>query len=582
MRSGGSPSQPPEVILVPRRTNLVPLLTAATLIVLAGAAAGTLVAAPSSYPADPFGPVPQPSYDGLPQYGMVPGPPTVPQPAIRPSGWPGSTPNVEATSPAAAYPAATGSLPGMSIIPFQQPDSRSNGPAPAQSPAQSQGSWPFPGQSPQAMSPTATMPNVVVPGAYPSTAPQPGLAVPPAQWMPNAGPYANLAPPPGQAVPGAGTSLGPAFSPQPSTAASAVAPGKPSWESRGMTRCEGAQILAKVGSEVILVGDVLPGANARLAALKDKLSPEDMDVGRVHLMRQLLQAQIEVKLMYLDAIQMVQPEAIPNVERKVGELFEEKQVPKLMKDLQVASRDELENKLRTFGSSLERERRLFLEMLFAQDVQHEKVKVKEEEIPRDDMLQYYREHAKDFEVLAQARWEELMVQSSKYPSPAAAYDALAQMGNAVQSGTPFAEVAKARSDGLTASKGGVYGWTNQGSLASPILDQALFGLPVGALSQIIEDKVGPHIIRVVERKPAGRVPFADVEDTIRKKIHSERTRRELRAYLEELHKKVPVEISSDVMVGGAATNAGLGTGRPILFTPTAPERANPGGMNFLN
>jgi parvulin-like peptidyl-prolyl isomerase len=349
-----------------------------------------------------------------------------------------------------------------------------------------------------------------------------------------------------------------------------------------MTRCEGAQILARVGSEVILVGDVLPTINARLAPHQKEVSPEDLDVLRIQLMRQLLQAQIEVKLMYLDAIQMVQPEALPNVERKVGELFEEKQVPKLMKDLQVASRDELENKLRTFGSSLERERRLFLEMLFAQDIQHEKVKVKEEEIPRDDMLQYYREHAQDFEVLARARWEELMLQSSKYPSPAAAYDALAQMGNAVQSGTPFAEVAKARSDGLTASKGGVYGWTNQGSLASPILDQALFGLPVGALSQIIEDKLGPHIIRVVERKPAGRVPFADAENTIRKKIHSERARHELRVYLDELHKKVPVEISTDVMVGGAATNAGLGTGQPILFTPTAPERANPAAMNFLN
>ena len=67
------------------------------------------------------------------------------------------------------------------------------------------------------------------------------------------------------------------------------------------------------------------------------------------------------------------------------------------------------------------------------------------------------------------------------------------MGNQVFAGAPFAEVAKAGSDGVTAAAGGQRDWTNKGSLACQELDRALFGLPVGQLSPIIEGPTGFHI-----------------------------------------------------------------------------------------
>ena len=59
---------------------------------------------------------------------------------------------------------------------------------------------------------------------------------------------------------------------------------------------------------------------------------------------------------------------------------------------------------------------------------------------------------------------------------------------------------QAHSQDISATDGGVHSWTNKDSLVSEVLDEAIFTLPVGQLSQILEDKRGFHIVRVVERE----------------------------------------------------------------------------------
>ena len=82
------------------------------------------------------------------------------------------------------------------------------------------------------------------------------------------------------------------------------------------------------------------------------------------------------------------------------------------------------------------------------------------------------------------------------------------MGNEVYFGAPFATIARKHSQEPNAQKGGYYDWTSQGSLASKPINQAIFTLEAGKLSQIIEDDRGCHIVRVIERTDgrAGAVP----------------------------------------------------------------------------
>jgi parvulin-like peptidyl-prolyl isomerase len=156
------------------------------------------------------------------------------------------------------------------------------------------------------------------------------------------------------------------------------------------------------------------------------------------------------------------------------------------------------------------------------------------------MLAFYRDHSAEYEREATAKWEHIEARFEKYRDKPAAYEAIAKQGTRIFSGASFAEVAKSFSDDATASEGGLHDWTTQGSLVSDTLDDAIFTLPVGRLSKILEDDKGFHIVRVVERKDAGRQPFLEAQAGIKKKISEERRQLKTKAYLEDLRKATPV------------------------------------------
>ncbi|MGD0900199.1 MAG: peptidyl-prolyl cis-trans isomerase, partial [Thermoguttaceae bacterium] len=336
--------------------------------------------------------------------------------------------------------------------------------------------------------------------------------------------------------------------------------------------CESAQILGRVPGDVVLVSDLYAQADELLNRNKDKIPAKDFEKQRAELVReltagiqqlvehlgdpnpgsyvdasrraliqQLLHQQIERKMIYQDFMRTVPKEALPNIEQMVNREFERMQLPVLLKRENVQSREDLEWKLREHGSSLDREKRIFMEQAVAEQWIQQQVKgEKEVEITHEQMLAWYQAHLADFEKPARAQWEELMVSLGKYPRRGDAYAAVAAMGNQVLAGASLADVARARSDGPTAAKGGLRDWTSKGSLVSEELDRALFSLPVGQLSPILESSTGYHILRVVARQEAGRTPFADAQKEIRKKIEQERTQKQYREYIVKIQKEFPV------------------------------------------
>jgi hypothetical protein len=133
-----------------------------------------------------------------------------------------------------------------------------------------------------------------------------------------------------------------------------------------------------------------------------------------------------------------------------------------------------------------------------------------------------------------------MVRFSTYRSKAEAYAVIAASGNRVLAGERFSDVARSVSEGTTAKEGGGMPWTAQKSLASEPLDNALFSLPLGQLSLIIEDSKGFHIIRVVERIDAGRKGFPEVQGEIRKTIKQERVQKEVHTYVQKLQQSAKI------------------------------------------
>ena len=342
---------------------------------------------------------------------------------------------------------------------------------------------------------------------------------------------------------------------------------------------EPGKIIAWVGDQSIQSGDIMPTIDQMLAPVLEKMSPEEIrsqqaqiDEQKQKLLQQSLGNSIESKLLYLDFLRSLpdekRKEILPNITKRAEDQFYEKQLPDALKRAKLESAPALDAELRKYGSSLAAQRRMFVERILGQSVLGQKIDY-EPEVTHQEILDYYREHAADYERPARARWEKLTVRFDRFQNKAEAWAALAQMGNEVLRGAPLEAVARRHSQDPDAQQGGYHDWTTYGSLASDVLNEAIFSLPVGTLSERLEDQRGFHIVRVVEREDAGQVPFVDAQVDIKESIRKQKIRQQITDYVTKLRKEIPVWTIFDEQ-NAAARQATAN--RPPTSGPSAPRR----------
>jgi len=306
---------------------------------------------------------------------------------------------------------------------------------------------------------------------------------------------------------------------------------------------ERATLLARVGSDVILAGELLGAANEILEEMRDRIPPGEEERYKQMIMKQLLRRRLEAKLIYQDAARSIPPESLNRFREELGKEFEEREVPRRLKSLGLSSRQQLEQQLQSLGSSLEQEKVAFIESVIARQWLQQQRGEKPKQVTAvdpEELLEYYRTHLAEFERPGKVLWEQLMIRKRPDRSEAQSRDLLAALGNRVLSGEPFADVARNGSEGPTAAQGGIREWTVQGSLRSRVLEEALFRLPVGQLSPILEDESGFHIVRVRRREDARRIPFEEAQPEIREKLQEQREKEKIVEYLDKLRREIPV------------------------------------------
>jgi len=313
--------------------------------------------------------------------------------------------------------------------------------------------------------------------------------------------------------------------------------GQPDPNGAELQPIEAGQIIARISDQVVLAGDVLPQVNSILKKYADQIPPGQLEAARRQLMQRQLSELIETKILYAEFTRTIPAENLPKIEESLSKEFERSELPKLMELNKATNRAELETKLREKGSSLNHERRMFHERIIASQWLNQQID-RDVEITHQQLLADYREHLEDYEFESKARWEEISVRFDRFANKQEAYAALCALGDQVLlRGAPFGEVARSSSHGLTATEGGQHDWTTQGSLVSTAIDKAIFTLPVGQLSQIIEDRDSFHIVRVVERKWAGATPFVEAQEKIRERLRQEGNQSQLSDYLVTLRSK---------------------------------------------
>jgi hypothetical protein len=285
---------------------------------------------------------------------------------------------------------------------------------------------------------------------------------------------------------------------------------------------ENAKVIARIGGQHVLLGDIIADVEKDFAQQSKKYHPRDHDALKQMLIYQHIKQIIPIKVLCAAAKKDIPEEKLPDVQKQIETLFNQRMLPILMKEAKVASPEEFDAKLKAEGSSLKRLMDAIGEQQVVQTYIADHTKI-DENVSPDELYAHYRAHYDEYKFDAKVRWEQLLIRF-KGRSREEAIRILADMGNQVRNGAPWAAVAKARSEGLTATDGGQMEWTTKGSLKLKQLDEALFVLPVGAMSIILEDDRSVQIVRVIERKDAGVVPFEEAQKDIKKLIIDERTK----------------------------------------------------------
>ena len=214
-----------------------------------------------------------------------------------------------------------------------------------------------------------------------------------------------------------------------------------------------------------------------------------------------------------------------------------KQLDQTRQQHNLPSMEALEKAVESSGISWEEYKASLRNTLMTQDVIRKEVGGRIN-LDEAELKKYYESHKSDFVRPEQVYLSEILVSTDgKSPDDYPALKKKAEdLLDRVKKGEDFGELAKRYSDGQTAKQGGDMGAFGRGQLAKSLEDQ-VFKMNRGDMTDVIQTKAGFEILRVEEHYQAGEQPYDKVEGEISNKFYQDKMQPALRSYLAELREE---------------------------------------------
>jgi peptidyl-prolyl cis-trans isomerase C len=127
--------------------------------------------------------------------------------------------------------------------------------------------------------------------------------------------------------------------------------------------------------------------------------------------------------------------------------------------------------------------------------------------------------------------------AAKAAARAKAEDVLKQ----ARGGADFAKLARTHSNDASAQRGGDLGFFPKGQMV-PAFEAAAFALAPNQVSDIVETPFGFHVIKVLEKRPAQKVPFGEAAPQIEQFLKQQQQQEKARAFVAQLRSKGTVQV----------------------------------------
>jgi peptidyl-prolyl cis-trans isomerase SurA len=214
--------------------------------------------------------------------------------------------------------------------------------------------------------------------------------------------------------------------------------------------------------------------------------------------------------------------------------------------------EELKELLRSQGQSLEGIRRqVEREFMFTEYIRN-RVFPAIDRIGRQQIVEYFQDHAAEFQVDDSVDWQDIFIDANKYPSRESARRFAEQLVARSRNGEDFVKLAKF--DNGSSSYQNAEGLGHKHGEINPAeAEPILFQMHDGEVGPLVELPTGFHVIRLVKRQYAGQLTLDEkTQGEIRRKLQGETFEREAKKFIEELRSKASIEVAGSSPTDGQA------------------------------
>lgn len=156
-----------------------------------------------------------------------------------------------------------------------------------------------------------------------------------------------------------------------------------------------------------------------------------------------------------------------------------------------------------------------------------------------ELADLYRRNRSRFRTEEMVRAAHIVKHVEKGITQQQAREAAESLFAKLQDGSSFEQIADSQSD--CPGNGGDLGYFGRGKMVSEF-ENVVFDLDVGETSGVFQTVFGFHIAKVLDRKPAGFRPFADVKGELEKEIMDARRTKLLEDFVDWLRESARIEV----------------------------------------
>lgn len=224
--------------------------------------------------------------------------------------------------------------------------------------------------------------------------------------------------------------------------------------------------------------------------------------------------------------------------------FDRQIVKSLKQQHGIKNDEEFKARLKAQGTSLTGLKKQFEKQFIYQEYLRFRAGPALDRIGHQQLLEYYHSHPDEFQTVDSVNWQDLFVASARHPSPEAARQFAEQLRQRAIRGEDFVQLVKEYDNGDASYRNGEGFGHKRGEIKPVEAEPVLFSLKDGEVGPLVELGNGYHIVRLVKREYAGKMPFdPKTQAKIRDKLRMEVFTRESKRVVAELRRKATIEIA---------------------------------------